>query len=108
MEIFLDSADVAQIRRWLEHGVLDGVTTNPSIMLKDGGYDMEARAREIAALIHPRPISMEVTTNDHDGMTSQAREFATWAPNIVVKIPVINEYGEPSLDVVRTLVQQGI
>lgn len=108
MEIFLDSADVGQIQRWLKHGVLDGVTTNPSIMLKDGGYDMEARAREIAALICPRPVSVEVTTNDHEGMVAQAREFATWAPNIVVKIPVINEYGEPSLEVVRTLAQEGI
>ena len=46
MEIFIDSADLQEIRRWLEYRVVDGVTTNPSILLKDGGYDMEARARE--------------------------------------------------------------
>ncbi|HLB28958.1 MAG TPA: transaldolase family protein, partial [Dehalococcoidia bacterium] len=45
MQIFLDSANVSEVRRWLAYGVLDGVTTNPSILLKDGGYDTEARAR---------------------------------------------------------------
>ncbi len=55
MEIFLDTANLDDIRRWLDYGLLDGVTTNPSIMLKDGGYDIEKRAREIARLVAPRP-----------------------------------------------------
>ena len=108
MEIFIDSANLEDIRRWLAYGVVDGVTTNPSILLKDGAYDMEARAREIAELIHPRPVSVEVYANEHEEMMEQARAFAAWAPNIVVKIPVINEYGEPSLDVVKDLVELGI
>ena len=108
MEIFLDSANVDEVRRWLEYGVVDGVTTNPTIMLKDEGYDMEERAREIAALIYPRPVSVEVTTNHHEQMIDEARGLANWAPNIVVKIPVINEYGEPCLGVVKALVQEGI
>lgn len=108
MEIFIDSAKLEEIRRWLEYGVVDGVTTNPSILLKDGGHDMEARARKIAELVFPRPVSVEVTTNDQCEMIEQARELAGWAPNIAVKIPVVNEYGEPSLGVVRTLVQEGI
>ncbi|MDP2937374.1 MAG: transaldolase family protein [Dehalococcoidia bacterium] len=108
MEIFLDSANVEEIRRWLEYGVVDGVTTNPSILLKDGGYDMEERAREIADLIYPRPVSVEVTTNHCEQMSDEARGLASWAPNIVVKIPVINEYGEPCLGVVKALVEEGI
>jgi transaldolase len=108
MDIFIDSANLEEIRRWLEYGVVDGVTTNPTILLKDGGHDMEARAREIAKIVFPRPVSAEVTTNDQGEMIEQARELAGWAPNIVVKIPVVNEYGEPSLGVVRTLVQEGI
>jgi len=108
MEIFIDSANVDEIRRWLEYGVVDGVTTNPSIMLKDGGYDMEARAKEIAALIYPRPVSVEVTTNHHEQMIDEARGLASWAPNVVVKIPVINEYGEPCLGVVKRLEGEGI
>jgi len=108
MEIFIDSANVEEIRRWLEYGVVDGVTTNPTILLKDGGYDVEARAREIAEIVHPRSVSVEVYSNDHQEMLEQARAFARWAPNIVVKIPVIDEYGEPSLAVVRELEADGI
>jgi transaldolase len=108
MEIFIDSANLEEIRRWLEYGVVDGVTTNPTILLKDGGHDMETRAKEIAELVSPRPVSVEVTTNDRCEMIEQAREFAGWAQNIVVKIPVVNERGEPSLGVVRTLVQEGV
>ena len=108
MEIFLDSADVAEIRRWLSYGVVDGVTTNPTILLKDGGYDMETRVREIAELIHPCPVSVEVYSNDQREMVGQGRAFASWASNIVIKIPVINAIGEPSLAVVKELVEDGI
>ncbi len=108
MELFLDTADVGQIERWLGFGVIDGVTTNPSIMLKDGAYDMEARTREIAKLIAPRPLSAEVTTNDHDEMIEQAREFASWASNIVVKIPILNEHGDSSLGVIHRLSEAGL
>jgi len=108
MEIFLDTANLQEIRRWLGYGLLDGVTTNPSIMLKDGGYDLEERAREIARLVEPRPVSAEVTTNDHAEMLRQAHQIASWAPNIVVKIPVVNEYGEPCLGVVRELETAGV
>ncbi len=103
MEIFLDSANPQEIRRWLDEGVIDGITTNPSIMLNDGLYDMERGAKQIAELVHPRPVSVEVTTNDHAGMIAQAKTFASWATNIVVKIPVINEFGVPSLRVIRAL-----
>lgn len=108
MELFIDTADVSAIRRWLDWGVIDGVTTNPSIMLKDGAYDMESRAREIAEIVFPRPVSVEVTTNDHEEMVEQARRFAGWGANVVAKIPVINEFGEPSLGVVRTLEESGV
>lgn len=108
MKIFLDTADLNEIRRWQAYSILDGVTTNPSVMLKDGGYDMEVRAKEICQLVHPCPVSVEVTTNDHAEMLAQGRLFATWADNVVVKIPVINESGEPSLDVVSTLVNERI
>ncbi len=103
MEIFLDSANLQEIRRWMDEGILDGITTNPTIMLNDGFYDLERGAKQIAELVHPRPVSVEVTTNDHAEMIAQATTFASWAPNIVVKIPAINEHGTPSLRVVRRL-----
>jgi len=108
MEIFLDTANLEEIERWLDCGVLDGVTTNPSIMLKDGGYDLQRRALEVARLVAPRPVSVEVTSNDLDEMVRQARIYAEWAPNIVVKIPVINEFGQPCLGVVRRLERERI
>jgi transaldolase len=108
MEIFLDSANVEEIRRWLEQGVIDGVTTNPTIMLKDGAFDLEERAKEIASLVYPRPVSVEVTTNHIEQMIHEARGLASWAPNIVVKVPVINEFGEPTLRAVRTLTEDGV
>ena len=108
MEIFIDSASITSIRKWLEMGVIDGITTNPSIMFKDGVYNAEAGAKEIAALVHPRPVSVEVTTNDLDEMLTQAQRFASWATNIVIKIPQITQEGVPCYGVIRQLEIEGI
>jgi transaldolase len=108
MKIFLDSANAKEIERWMRQGVVDGVTTNPSIMYKDEVFEIEEGAKRLAGLIHPRPLSVEVTTNDLNEMIEQARTFATWADNIVVKIPVINQDGESCLGVIRTLTEAGI
>jgi len=103
VEIFIDSAKISEIEKWLEMGVIDGVTTNPSIMFNDGVYDAEAGAKEIAALVNPKPTCVEVTTNDLDEMLIQAQEFASWAPNIVIKIPHITQDGIPCYGVIRQL-----
>src|SRR6266478_6141531 len=108
MQVFVDSADQKQIAQWLEQGVVDGVTTNPSIMFKDGITDIEEGARRLAAMLGDLPLSVEVTTNDRVAMLEEARQFASWARNIVVKIPVINEYGESCLGVIHRLSQEGI
>jgi transaldolase len=108
MRIFVDSADHKQIEQWLQQGIVDGVTTNPSIMFKDGVADLEDGARKLAALLCERPLSVEVTSNDREIILQQARKFATWARNIVVKIPIINEYGESCLGVIHQLSQEGI
>jgi transaldolase len=107
MQIFLDSANFEEIEKWYAQGVVDGVTTNPSIMFKDGVYDLEEGARRICSLVSNRPVSVEVTTNDPVEMLKQGRTFARWAANIVVKIPVINEQGESCLGVVHALSQEG-
>ena len=108
MEIFIDSADVKEIEKWIKMGIADGVTTNPSIMLKDGILNVEKGAKEIAALVQPRTVSVEVTTNDLEEMITQAREFASWAENIVVKIPQITQDGELCYGVIRQLESEGI
>lgn len=108
MRVFVDSADQKQIEYWLGEGVVDGVTTNPSIMFKDGATDLEECARRLAGLLGERPLSVEVTSNDRKTMVEQARTFATWARNIVVKIPIVNEHGESCLGVMHRLSQEGI
>jgi transaldolase len=98
MAIFLDTGKIDEIEKYLRMGIIRGVTTNPTIMLRDGvtgGFDqVKKRSIEIARLIHPFPLSTEVTTNDKKGMIDQAREIAGWADNIVVKIPVHGPDGE--------------
>jgi len=108
MQIFIDSADVNQIEAWLAQGVVDGATTNPSIMFKDGLTDLQAGALSISKLLGDRPLSIEVTSNDQTTMIEQGRVFATWARNIVVKVPIVNEFGESCLGVIYRLSQEGI
>lgn len=108
MQIFIDSANEKEIRHWLRQGVVDGVTTNPSIMLKDEMYDAEEGAKRLCALVGKRPVSVEVTSNDQDEMIEQARSFATWGENIVIKVPIVNESGESCLGVINTLTEDGI
>jgi transaldolase len=108
MQIFVDSANLREIEHWLRQGVVDGVTTNPTIMLKDGVYDIEAGARRLCDVLKDRPVSIEVTTNDPKEMVEQARTFASWGRNIVVKIPIITEEGKSCLEVVNTLTRENI
>ena len=108
MDIFIDTASITEIEKWLTMGVIDGVTTNPSIMFRDGVYDAEAGAKEIAALVNPRSVSVEVTTNNLDEMLTQARRFASWAPNITIKIPQITQDGVPCYSVISHLENEGI
>ncbi len=90
--IFLDTGNLEEVRTYHALGVIRGVTTNPTLLNKEGmsgGWvDMERRCREIAELIQPLPVSVEVTTNEPEEMLVQARVLAAWAPNVNVKIPV--------------------
>ncbi|MCF8033502.1 MAG: hypothetical protein K9K66_04565 [Desulfarculaceae bacterium] len=98
MAIFLDSGKIEQVEKYLKWGVIRGVTTNPTILLKDGvtggAEGMKKRAQEIAAMIAPLPLSLEVTSNDPGEMVSQAREFASLADNINIKITIHGPEGE--------------
>ena len=67
-------------------GIIRGVTTNPTIMKKDGNIDIKNTIVEICELVHPYPVSVEVTTNDSEKAFEQAVEFSSWAENINIKI----------------------
>jgi transaldolase len=89
MKLFIDTANIEEIREVASLGILDGVTTNPSLVSKEG-KDFHQVLREIASIVNG-PISAEVTALDKDGMTKEGRALAAIHPNIVVKIPMTKE-----------------
>lgn len=102
MKFFIDTADVTEIREANALGVLDGVTTNPSLVAKSGRKFMDV-LKEITEIVDG-PISAEVVALDHEGMVREAEELAAVHPNIVVKIPMTPE----GLKAVKTLAAKGI
>jgi transaldolase len=102
MKIFLDTADIEEIRTAAKWGVLDGVTTNPSLYAKVGG-SYEDILRQICD-ITPGPVSAEVVAEDVEGMLREGRAFAKLAPNIVVKVPM----SEEGLEAIYRFAEEGI
>src|SRR5581483_8251524 len=86
MRIFLDTADLDEIREAARWGILSGVTTNPTLVSKSGGSRHEELIREIASIVDG-PISAETVSLDTAGMVEEAHRFAKWHPNVVVKVP---------------------
>lgn len=102
MKFFLDTADIESIKKYHAWGVVDGITTNPSLIAKEG-VDLKERIHEITEVVDG-PISVEVTATDKEGMLKEAREFAEWHKNIVVKLPMIEE----GLKALKILSEEGI
>jgi transaldolase len=108
MPILLDSGNLKEIERFLKMGIIRGVTTNPTILLKDGVTGgmpaIRQRSVDIARLIDPLPLSVEVTTNDKSKMLDQAQALAALAPNINIKITIHGPEGElHNLEVIQEL-----
>ncbi|MBX8937627.1 fructose-6-phosphate aldolase [Enterococcus hulanensis] len=102
MKFFLDTANIEEIERINQLGLVDGVTTNPTIIAKEG-KEFKTVIKEICHLVRG-PVSAEVTSLDSEGMICEAREIHQWATNVVVKIPMT----EAGLKAVHTLSQEGI
>jgi transaldolase len=102
MKLFLDTAEIEEIRTAARWGVLDGVTTNPTLFAKVGGSYDEV-LKEICQ-ITSGPVSAEVVAEDVEGMLREGRHFAKLAPNIVVKIPM----SEVGLEAISRLADEGI
>ncbi len=88
MRIFLDTADIDEIREVARWGILSGVTTNPTLMSKTSGMSHENVIKHIADIVDG-PISAETVSLDADGMLEEGRRFAKWHPNVVIKVPSI-------------------
>lgn len=103
MKIFLDTADIEEIKVAARWGVLDGVTTNPSLFAKTSGRSYEEVLTEVCR-ITSGPVSAEVVAEDVEGMLREGRAFAKLAPNIVVKVPM----SEEGLEAISRLAEEGI
>lgn len=89
MKFFIDSANVDAIRRFMDMGVVDGVTTNPSLLSKEG-VDPAEQAAKIVKLV-PGPVNIEVLAADYKGMVEEGRKIAAMGKNVVVKIPMTKD-----------------
>ncbi len=102
MKIFIDTADIEEIRDAASMGLVDGVTTNPTL-IKRSGRNLKDVIVEICEVVDG-PISAEVVATDHEGMLREGRELAALHPNVVVKVPLIAE----GLKAVQTFTSEGI
>jgi transaldolase len=102
MKFFIDTANIDEIKKANELGMVDGVTTNPSLVSKEG-REFNGLIKEICGIVEG-PVSAEVVSVDADGMVREAKDLAKLADNIVVKIPLIEE----GLKAVKILSKEGI
>jgi transaldolase len=102
MKFFLDTANVDEIRQGMDWGLVDGVTTNPSLVAKEG-RNFEEVVKEICTIV-PGPVSAEVVSITAPEMIEEAHKLSKWAPNIIVKIPLIPE----GIKAVKVLSAEGI
>ena len=103
MRFFLDTANLDEIGQAMAWGVVAGVTTNPTLVSKEGNLDFFTRVREIAEIVKG-PVSAEVISLDTPGMVREARELAALSPHVVVKVPMTPE----GMGAVRILSEEGI
>jgi transaldolase len=102
MKFFLDTADIEDIKKYASWGIVDGVTTNPSLIAKEG-VSLEKRIKEILEIVDG-PISAEVVSLDAEGMLEEGRKFAKWHKNVHVKVPMTAE----GLKAVKQFTAEGI
>jgi len=108
IKIFADGADKAGMLQLNANPLIQGMTTNPTLMRKAGLTDFEAFARDILQSITVKPISFEVFSDEFPEMRRQALKINGWADNVYVKIPITNTRGESSLSLVRDLAREGV
>ena len=103
INIFADGADIDSIKDILKNKIISGFTTNPSLMKKSGVQDYEKFSKTVSNLVYPKPISLEVFSDDLNEMYKQAKIISSWKRNIFVKIPIINTKGISTNKVIKKL-----
>jgi len=104
MQLWIDTGNLDEIREAQSWGVIDGVTTNPTLIAREGHKDFKGTIQEICKIVEPGPVSAETVTVTAEELIPEARDIATWAPNVVVKIPLIPE----GLKAVKVISEEGI
>lgn len=108
IKLYADGANLDDMLAAYRSGVVQGFTTNPTLMRKAGITDYEAFAKEVLGMISDRPISFEVFADDFSTMYEQAHKINSWGENVYVKIPITNTKGESAVPLVKHLVGDGI
>jgi transaldolase len=108
VKIFADGADKAGMLQLNANPLIQGLTTNPTLMRKAGITEFETFARDILQNITVKPVSFEVFSDDFSEMRRQAHKINNWAKNVYVKIPITNTRDESSLPLIRELAAEGI
>jgi transaldolase len=108
VKIFADGADKKSMLEMASHSLVQGLTTNPSLMKKAGVTDYRAFCKDILSLIRDKPISFEVFADDFKEMERQAGEIASWGSQVYVKIPITNSLGASSIPLIQTLSHRGV
>jgi transaldolase len=108
IKIFADGADLESIRAAASDRRIQGFTTNPTLMRAAGVHDYKAFAHDVLSFVVDRPISFEVFADDFPTMADQAREIASWGPNVYVKVPVTNTKGDFCGPLIAELSHAGI
>lgn len=108
IKVFADGAEKKTMLEMLQNPLIQGFTTNPTLMRKAGVSDYASFARDILSAIRTHPISFEVFADDFKEMERQALKIASWGPNVFVKVPVTNTQREPALDLICRLSRKGI
>ncbi|MGM9985908.1 MAG: fructose-6-phosphate aldolase [Bacillaceae bacterium] len=103
MRFFVDTANVEEIKKVYDMGILAGVTTNPSLVAKEG-VDFHERLREITAIVKEQSVSAEVISLEYEGMIEEGKVLAAIAPNITIKVPMTKE----GLKAVKTFSSMGV
>jgi hypothetical protein len=108
VQIFADGADIEGMIALYRNPLVQGLTTNPTLMRKAGIKDYEGFCREVLDIVKEKPISFEVFSDDFDEMRLQALKIQSWQDNVFVKIPITNTRGESTIPLIRQLSADGV
>ena len=108
IKIYADGADLKNIRELADNQTISGFTTNPTLMRQSGVEDYEVFSHQAIEIVSPRPISLEVFSDEFSEMKSQALKISSWGASVFVKIPITNTKGESSLPLVAELTKSGV